>query len=111
MKEPLKIEAGKWYRARNGEKVFACGPSALGLGMIRVETADETTWRVFAAGGRCFADNPNPSDLIEEWREPITKTTTVYMDRDGVSWVTTQSAPGHAIASVKVTLTEGQFAP
>jgi hypothetical protein len=50
---------------------------------------------------------PHKLDLVAEWREPVTREVTVYLYSDGdVSLM----PYGSAIASTRVTLTEGVFA-
>lgn len=68
----MKLEAGKWYRARDGRKAF--------VGFRNPCTADCYNWcgyidgeistRLWSEDGSWLDGRPNNFDLISEWTEP-----------------------------------------
>ena len=120
----MKIEAGKFYKTRDGKKAFVASftppnPFPDG-GNTRypftgyVQGWDMETW---TADGISFSDEENITDLVAEWREPASEERVVYLVRfsDGkVSCMMRKAKDGppitKPIGSSRVTVTEGVFA-
>jgi len=90
----LKLEAGKYYKARNGEKVFISHiahenpflPSTKDRYPAKGWIRGQGTLHGWAEDGmRYVGDDHSPSDLIEEWKEPATKEAVIglYRSNDG----------------------------
>ena len=105
----LKIEAGKWYKTKDGAKALCVGRGTLGL---VIEMGDYL--RYCHDNGQLYGAYPAGMNIIEEWREPITKTVEIQLLADGSTYNVRDDIPNASlkgvIGSVKVTLTEGQFA-
>ena len=80
----MQIEAGRYYRARDGRKAFVAAKS-------HFEKAKQTHKFVgflncglsgaWAPDGRTFHCAEVDSDLVSEWREPVTRTGVVALLR------------------------------
>lgn len=122
----LKLEAGKYYKARNGEKVFISHiahenpflPSIKdrypAKGWIRGQ-GDLHGWA--EDGMRYTGNDHSPSDLIEEWKEPVTEEVVMglFRGRDGRYECfkvvkTDYNEFWTLIGSTRVKVIEGQFA-
>ena len=66
MSETLKIEAGTFWKARDGVKVFVVGRTQAGKIVIERGGAVET----LHATGKIWASEPHNWDLVEPWTEP-----------------------------------------
>lgn len=69
-KEPLKIEAGKWYRCRSGARFFAVG-MARGLRQWVIQGETDSYFVCCSLNGQKspgFGDHPG--DLVEECEAP-----------------------------------------
>lgn len=120
----LEIKAGKYYKTRGGAKAFITAISLKNPfspesdnypaeGFIEV-----SPWRMtWTINGRRFGPSDASSeDLIEEWREPVTREFYVFMFRTGdhVSFTYSTNKPessraSEIIACRKIKLTEGEF--
>ena len=109
----MKIEAGKTYKMRNGKRVHVVAvatnnpfgkPSSLPVVGYREDCGGITQWRT---DGKESKFGESESDIVAEWREPVTKEITVYLWPNGeISFY----PASFAIASTRVLLTEGVFA-
>jgi len=124
----LKLEAGKYYKARNGEKVFisyiAQANPFLSTTKDRYPAKGwirgQGTLHCWTEGGmRCAApiEDHSPSDLIEEWKEPVTEEVVMglFRGRDGRYECfkvvkTDYNEFWTLIGSTRVKVIEGQFA-
>lgn len=119
----MKIEAGKYYKMRNGGKAFV--DHLWGIDPFTGEMATDYPVRGFRDGlgyttwnedGRFNGSDGCGYDLVEEWREPVTKEVTVYLRQDKEHreiWAAidcVECGNFKTIGSAKVTLTEGKFA-
>ena len=111
----MKIEAGKYYRTRDGRKAFVsavevpCERYCVNkrihpvLGYIGV---GQCSWTEAGHGdARCETEY----DLVDEWREPVTRELTLYLYPNG-DVCTVPRLGNYPIGSARVTLIEGQFA-
>jgi hypothetical protein len=112
--EAMKIEAGKYYKMRNGgkafvEHVYRDSPFSGKIEHVYPVSGfrDGIGIGTWTMEGRYQNSGNDSCDLIEEWREPVTKEVTVYLYADGF----TATFPGaeKPIASARVTLKEGEF--
>ena len=75
----MKIEAGKYYRTRNGKKAFVCGSNPLVeadsmfalLGYV--DNEGPMTWNLDGVGVNIYSKY----NLVEEWKDPQVFTVTV----------------------------------
>jgi hypothetical protein len=74
--KPLKIEAGKYYKTRDGRKAFVAAVAINPFGTTPVYPVwgfignDDYYWA--ESGEYYFRDrDPNPLDIISEWKEPV----------------------------------------
>lgn len=122
----LKLEAGKYYKARNGEKVFISHilqvnpfiPFKNEAYPVRGWIQGEGRMHEWTLGG--WRDNDtghSPSDLIEEWKEPVTEEVVMglFRGRDGRYECfkvvkTDYNEFWTLIGSTRVKVIEGQFA-
>lgn len=123
----MEIRAGKYYKTRNGQKAFISvvtqnpfrsGPDHYPAKGWVDSDASSILYSWTLSGSR-FIGRPSEYDLVEEWRDPVTKELYVYLYKiDGcptVLHIATESpwnptTPYQILSSSKVTLTEGQFA-
>lgn len=77
----MKIEAGRWYKTRNGEKRYCVGRSPAGTPWVLVDEFGRVNryWE----DGRYYVDQRDPYDIIDEWREPETYTVYVHRNKSG----------------------------
>ena len=99
----MKIEAGKYYRTRDGRKAFVsavllpnpfAGPGHMYPAIGYVESASTVWWT--KDGRYSCKESHHPFDLISEWREPETVSVWVYSFRcfDGaLAWHCSSSEP------------------
>lgn len=118
----LKLEVGKWYRTRNGNKAFVSHKVIDGIeavcpygGYVIDHHKHARLWCWFE-NGTDFSDNDlHEFDLIEEWKEPLKGEcwVNVYSTETCVANSTKFRADDQAmkdrIARIKVSWTEGQF--
>lgn len=73
--QKMQIEAGKYYRTRDGRKAFVAGIIPSGeseypcVGWVEGETNGES-WKI---DGCFFAGSDRDRDLVAEYREPVTR--------------------------------------
>ena len=111
----MKIEQGRFYKTRNGRKVYVAGvllPNVDGKQLVTYPVVGylENEILYWTLEGRYRDSTGDYSlDLVAEWREPVTKVVTVYMHPNGNLYMSPWICPA-AIASTRVLLTEGVFA-
>lgn len=69
MSNELKIEAGKYYRMRNGECAYVAAANKPGFHSA-VGWSNDGLVRVWLPSGKFFADTNTGGDIISEWVEP-----------------------------------------
>lgn len=110
----LTLEAGKYYKTREGEKAFVafvrqdkCNACHQAIGHI--VDGDFKAWR--KDGGYMQSNMASNCDIIEEWKEPEVISVRVYLGNDGKIYADRQGQIriDNPVASTIATLTEGTF--
>jgi hypothetical protein len=120
----MKIEAGKYYKLRNGKKAYVVcivhnpfsDESYVYPIMGFIEDRNGTaSWTL---KGESIKDSVSEWDIVEEWRDPQTWEVTVYIARMGTDPPHTFAVftggqcwmdPKSIIATKKITITEGDL--
>jgi hypothetical protein len=106
----LKLEAGKFYKTRDGRRAYVAAVLENPLGHV-----GEYHAAGFIGNYHCFWTingrnylHSGPSDLIEEWREP--REWTVYVCEDDLrySHYALLDPPSHGKLLARVTVREGE---
>jgi hypothetical protein len=121
----MKIEAGKFYKTRDGRKAFVVSvdlPNPFGGNStytVSVYIEGLSNRITVTDRGRLYINTPDcAADLVAEWREPASEDRVVYLVRGhgGLMWCECREnrdcPPKHGtiIGSTRVTVTEGVFA-
>jgi hypothetical protein len=121
----VNIEAGKYYKTRDGRKVFVCAdalPNPFGQSIPWVLAGYIDGGRIACTYGwksDGTAHDGSHYDLVAEWHEPATEERVVWLVRFGNGDLCTfclqddhqaPSSTGTVIGSTRVTVTEGVFA-
>jgi hypothetical protein len=107
----LKIEAGKYYRTRDGRKVFVIqsGPWP-GQEMIFPVAGwleGAKALKHWSCDGT-YTNHPTEHDLVEEWKEPASGMAYLRRDATGEVYITSsRTGTGEVIGSAR--LVEGKF--
>lgn len=113
----LKIEAGKFYKCRDGRKAFVAGRSPFPshwpfVGVIEGASLETYGWQ---DNGVYDCSGDDEEDLIAEWREPVAVTATILLVRNarGEAVVVAGNGLSHprVIARRTLTITEGEGLP
>lgn len=125
--EPLKIEAGKYYKTRGGKKAYvACivlpnpfeGPSIKDQFPVRHVIDQEVGCWYCRADGRLQPGKDDAYDLVAEWKEPEVRVRKLKMVRcpDGTIRVIGgddrylgSDPDAEVISTIQVTMKEGVF--
>lgn len=125
----MKIEAGKYYRTRDGRKAYVdvirvsspfngYEPTHPIIGYVDDEKQGPRSTKTWRADGRFDVKQDRSIDLVEEWREPVSREITLHLVKlkDGRVIVTTDTAPpsyilchteGTIVGTQKVCIIEG----
>jgi hypothetical protein len=121
----MKIEAGKFYKTRDGRKAFVVSvdlPNPFGGNStytVSVYIEGLSNRITVTDRGRLYINTPDcAADLVAEWREPASEERVVYLVRLNNGVVTTYTYPANEhgpqnteiLGSTRVTVTEGVFA-
>jgi hypothetical protein len=106
----MKIEAGKYYRTRDGRKAFVAGfsPFASVIELCRATgfIDGDGSVRGWSTDGRYWSEFGGELDLVEEWREPKTFSVTIYETGNGIHMASLATCPGWKVIA-RATITEG----
>jgi hypothetical protein len=126
----VNIEAGKYYKTRDGRKVFVCAiampnPFAESVEVTYpvigyIDPIQRLTW---AINGELYRDSKSAADLVAEWREPRTWNywlgvydfhgdvmAVAYSTRPAIDRFFSMDSDRKVLSIKEVTVTEGVFA-
>jgi hypothetical protein len=107
----MKLEAGKYYRRRDGQKAFCYGEWFGEPGYWLVATSGHPPYAVTAVGtvrrNLCYH---NGCDIISEWREPESITFYVWAVKcgDGIIRPSLNDSNCGVVGRKQITITEGE---
>lgn len=84
--QALTLEAGKYYRTRDGKKAFVAGKNPFEdleypfIGVLQSDASSSDSW---AVDGRYIVGEKSNDDLVAEWVEPKRVTGWIAMLVDG----------------------------
>jgi hypothetical protein len=112
----LKLEAGRYYRTRDGRKAYVVAvllspfgkPKSNDNNCVGFIEGDTGIYWWYATGHRFNGMGEMPEDLIDEWREPREWTVYVCEDRINQNVYPLLFRPGAGNLLARVTVREGE---
>lgn len=110
------IEVNKWYRTRDGRRAFVIGRAPdechRKFPLIGLVPSEDGAYCLISwtDGGTEYTTDNSCSDLVSEWREPVSREVTVYLLRTagGIVYAVFGGDITNAIAKKTITITEGE---